>query len=655
MDFYKQYSEFTDPGEYAYLYENLPDSLPELCGLIRSQFIHPYAELPQYSEIIPEERWDENIKYPTVKSVLEGLLSYDSRGLADDRKHEDRLVLICRANATLLASILKCRGIPARVRAGYATYLAPGFHINHAICEVWNDNDKRWMLVDPSMDMIDFSRDLFDFSNDAWIKMQKGEIDPNIYGNPGKHSGMVSILAIACTDLAYILGTEYTIYQYAPILVYTIKNNNKLSAEHIEILNNTSELMKTLDAENFSKLQDIYNNTPEIQITKTLNLKEGNPESYRDENVTSTKEAAKNKPIIEFVDNESVLDFYKQYSLFTDPSEYAYLYENLPDSLPELCGLIRSQFIHPFAELPSYSEQIPKERWNEFMKYPTVKSVLEGLHKYDSRGLIKDRKIEDRLVLGCRHSAILLASILKHRGIPARVRCGHATYLMPEFHGSHTICEVWNEHEKHWMLVDPGLGMIDFNREKFDFSNEAWLQLQKGEIDPNFYGIPGKYTGFGSIVGKVPSDLAHVLGIECTIFQYAPIMDYVFDNKQLTAEHIELLNTISELMKSLDAKNLSKLQDIYNSTPDIQITQTTTFTLVDDNNSVNEQSVKKSNIEFVDIPEGTFMMGSPVTEQERQDDEIQHKVTLSAFKMSKYCITYEQYDQFCEASGRKKP
>ena len=49
------------------------------------------------------------------------------------------------------------------------------------------------------------------------------------------------------------------------------------------------------------------------------------------------------------------------------------------------------------------------------------------------------------------------------------------------------------------------------------------------------------------------------------------------------------------------------------------------------------------------------MMGSPVTEQGRKDDEIQHEVTLSAFKMSKYCITFEQYDVFCEATGKKKP
>ena len=147
-------------------------------------------------------------------------------------------------------------------------------------------------------------------------------------------------------------------------------------------------------------------------------------------------------------DSISVLDFYRQYSFFTDPGEYEYLYEKLPDSLPELCRLIQSQFIHPYAELPKYREQIPEERWNESLKYPTVQSILEGLLSHDSRGLVKDWKPANRLVLGCREYSILLASILKYRGIPARVRNGHATYLIPGFHASHTICEVWNKNDK---------------------------------------------------------------------------------------------------------------------------------------------------------------------------------------------------------------
>ena len=134
-----------------------------------------------------------------------------------------------------------------------------------------NENDNRWMLVDPSAEMVDFSREKFDFSNDAWLKMQKEEIDPNLYGIPGKYSGFVSIAAKVGGDLASILGTEYTTFQYSPMLDYAFKNDNQLTLEHIEILNKISELMKSIDAENIRKLQKIYNSNPQIQITRSFN------------------------------------------------------------------------------------------------------------------------------------------------------------------------------------------------------------------------------------------------------------------------------------------------------------------------------------------------------------------------------------------------
>ena len=59
-------------------------------------------------------------------------------------------------------------------------------------------------------------------------------------------------------------------------------------------------------------------------------------------------------------------------------------------------------------------------------------------------------------------------------------------------------------------------------------------------------------------------------------------------------------------------------------------------------------------IEWVQIPAGTFTMGSPTSEVGRFDNEIQHQVTLSAFKMSKNEITFSQYDVFCEKTGRQK-
>jgi len=272
--------------------------------------------------------------------------------------------------------------------------------------------------------------------------------------------------------------------------------------------------------------------------------------------------------------DHSVLSFYRQYSTFTDPGEYAYIYADLPDSLPALCSLVKSQFIHPYGELHAYREQIPRERWNEMHRYPSVVSILKGLLSYDSSGLTKERKPEDRLILGCQQNAILLASILKHQGIPVRVRCGHVTYLIPDFHTSHTICEVWNENENRWMLVDPSTDRIDFSPEEFDFSYDAWLQMQNGEIDPGQYGIPGRYSGFVSIIGKVHTDLASVLGTEYPISRFAPMLEYAFENDdRLSAEHIKTLNSICELMKSLDAENISKLQEIYSSTPEIQMTK----------------------------------------------------------------------------------
>lgn len=68
-----------------------------------------------------------------------------------------------------------------------------------------------------------------------------------------------------------------------------------------------------------------------------------------------------------------------------------------------------------------------------------------------------------------------------------------------------------------------------------------------------------------------------------------------------------------------------------------------------------EQVDNLVDIEWSEIPAGTFTMGSPLTEEERYDGENEHQVTLSAFKMSKYEITFEQYDAFCDATKRAKP
>jgi formylglycine-generating enzyme required for sulfatase activity len=77
--------------------------------------------------------------------------------------------------------------------------------------------------------------------------------------------------------------------------------------------------------------------------------------------------------------------------------------------------------------------------------------------------------------------------------------------------------------------------------------------------------------------------------------------------------------------------------------PKVELPKTRTFDL---GNSVN--------LEMVLIPAGTFMMGSPQSEAERNDDETQHQVTISKpFYMGKYPVTQAQWQRFVTATSYK--
>jgi formylglycine-generating enzyme required for sulfatase activity len=56
--------------------------------------------------------------------------------------------------------------------------------------------------------------------------------------------------------------------------------------------------------------------------------------------------------------------------------------------------------------------------------------------------------------------------------------------------------------------------------------------------------------------------------------------------------------------------------------------------------------------EFVLIPGGTFQMGSNDGDS---DEKPVHTVSLKSFALGKYEVTFEEYDKFCEATGRSKP
>jgi len=101
--------------------------------------------------------------------------------------------------------------------------------------------------------------------------------------------------------------------------------------------------------------------------------------------------------------------------------------------------------------------------------------------------------------------------------------------------------------------------------------------------------------------------------------------------------------------------NNTSIATVTNGTVTAVSTGTTTITVTTKNNNktaictvtvqaATSSIVSTSGIEMVLIPAGTFIMGSPSTEPDRNSDETQHSVTLTkSFYMGKYAVTQEQY------------
>lgn len=227
---------------------------------------------------------------------------------------------------------------------------------------------------------------------------------------------------------------------------------------------------------------------------------------------------------------KDILTFYKQTSCYTDLGLYEEFAKNLPDDLETLCLLLRHQTIHPF-DLKDEEQRketdnfygdmtsIPKTSLNfENDLFPTAGSMLAELLRRDKTFSIH-RNIQDKIHVCCREEAILLASILKAKGIPARVRSGFTSYVSEiDSAGDHWITEYYNEKENRWVLVDANMyyddaileeyeidfNLLDIPREKFIFGAEAYLKLRKGVLkekdiyyasNPYIYGIPAAIRG----------------------------------------------------------------------------------------------------------------------------------------------------------------
>jgi len=280
LDHYLQFSIYTNPGLYQEKLKNdLPDDIKEIGSLVRKQIIHRVtlakgntgsnADM-RYGDMtkVPWHRQPEDDILVTTSAILAELYRRDKRGFIEDRAEENKLILTCRFVSILMASILKSKDIPARVRSGNA----PGYDIgeeeevsaDHWINQYWDEKEEKWITIDvdnsfnePDYDPYNLPKKAFNFPADAWLDIRAEKIDPNLFWNARPKRGAIVVLWSLFYDFHSLMNNEI-IYIYSPKCGYGNEEKfNKLTEQELKEVDDLAILMQNPD-KNFDQLKKIW-------------------------------------------------------------------------------------------------------------------------------------------------------------------------------------------------------------------------------------------------------------------------------------------------------------------------------------------------------------------------------------------------------------
>lgn len=262
------------------------------------------------------------------------------------------------------------------------------------------------------------------------------------------------------------------------------------------------------------------------------------------------------------------LAYYKAHSIMTDPGKYTYLYDKLPETLPELRRVVQGLLLHIF-HTDRYGVSLSEERKKE-IRVRKVEDILQSIINLNDQPLNRPRGPNERMISHCRDYAVLMCSFLRHQGIPARVRVGFATYFIPESHQHHWICEYWCQIKKEWIKVDAQLDdiqarfyKIDFDplnvpADKFLYAGIEYQLIQKNNNDSSHLNAQKSEDSF-YVRRCLIQDLMALNKMEVEVWDVTSFMDV---DVHPSSEISKLLHRIAEITTSPHDR-LSELQTIY--------------------------------------------------------------------------------------------
>lgn len=272
----------------------------------------------------------------------------------------------------------------------------------------------------------------------------------------------------------------------------------------------------------------------------------------------------------------SPLSFYANPGPMTDAGESMPYLKTLPSNLAALCEMIQKLVVHIFwAERMGL--KLPEDRQAEVQIRPVSQKIVRAL-ELDPSPLQNPRPLEKRLVCNCRDISTLMTAVLRAHNIPARARCGFATYFLPDHYEDHWVVETWDAEQKRWLMVDAQLDEFQRNRLKIQFdpldmpagqfipAGQGWQMCRKGEANPDQFGIH-QWHGMAFIRGNVARDLLSLNKIEVLPWDSWGWL------KRSIAKDWEMQRAVfdqaAELTLNPD-ENFTELQTFYKKTPGIR-------------------------------------------------------------------------------------
>lgn len=191
--------------------------------------------------------------------------------------------------------------------------------------------------------------------------------------------------------------------------------------------------------------------------------------------------------------------FYAQTAPLSDPGPHREALAFLPGRVEDLCRILHGVMMHR-NWASAYECKLTEERLHD-AQARTARATLDRILELDPRPLAQAREPLGRFAGTCRDFALMLTTMLRVHGVPARARCGFGRYFKPGHFEDHWVCEHWDAVAERWVLTDSQIDGIqrsalaldfdplDVPRDQFIVAGEAWWLCRAGHVDPEKFGI----------------------------------------------------------------------------------------------------------------------------------------------------------------------